>query len=132
MSPENVELARAFFVAWNARNAEAVDRLLHPDAKVTRLSDRGGLPQPNWGAKTNEYFSELDEAWTALRVQVAEYRKSGESVVALGRMSGIGRASGVEVDRPFATVFTIRAGRFSRVDSFDNWDDALEAAGLSE
>jgi ketosteroid isomerase-like protein len=132
MSQQNVEFGRAFFVAWNARDAEGVDRLLHPDAKVTRLSDRAGFPEPSWGAKTSEYFSGLDEAWAALRVQIAEYCQSGDSVVALGRMSGIGRASGVEVDRPFATVFIIRASRFSRVDSFGNWDDALEAAGLRE
>jgi ketosteroid isomerase-like protein len=130
MSQKNFELARAFFVAWNARDAEGVDRLLHPDAIVTRLSDRVGFPQPSWGAETSEYFSHLDEAWASLTVQIAEYRESGDSVVALGRMSGIGRAGGVEVDQRFATVFTIRSSRFSRVDSFANWDDALEAAGL--
>jgi ketosteroid isomerase-like protein len=132
MSQENVELARAFFVAWNARDAEGVDRMLHPDAKITRLSDRAGFPQPSWGANTSEYFSHLDDAWASLTVEIAEFRDSGDSVVALGRMCGVGRAGGVEVDRPFATVFTIRAGRFSRVDSFGSWDDALEAAGPSE
>jgi len=35
MSQENVELVKAFFDAYNARDAEAVDRLLDPDAEVT-------------------------------------------------------------------------------------------------
>jgi ketosteroid isomerase-like protein len=130
MSQQNVELAEAFFVAWNARDADGVERLLHPDAKITRLSDRAGFPQPSWGARTSEYFNHLDDAWAALSVQISEYRDCGDSVVALGRMSGSGRGGGVELDRPFATVFTVRAGRFSRVDSFGNWDDALEAVGL--
>ena len=35
MSEENVELATAFFDAYNARDSEAVDRLLDPDAEIT-------------------------------------------------------------------------------------------------
>ena len=131
MSQENVEIARAFFVAWNARDAEGIDDLLHPDATVTRLSDRVGLPQPTWGEKTSEYFRELDDAWATLQIQIAEYRQSGDSVVALGRILGVGRASAVELDQPIATVLTLRANRFAQVDSFGHWDEALEAAGLS-
>jgi hypothetical protein len=32
MSQENVEVAKAFYDAYNARNSEALDRLLHPEA----------------------------------------------------------------------------------------------------
>ena len=132
MSEENVELAKAFFAAWNARDAEGLDRLLHPDAKVTRVSEREGLPARPWGTETSEYFRELDEAWAALRVEISEYRHSDDLVVALGRISGTGRASGAGVDQPFATVLAVYTNRFCRVDSFGDWDAALEAAGLSE
>jgi len=43
MSPENVELVKAFFDAYNARDSEAVDRLLDPDPEVTTLSARAGF-----------------------------------------------------------------------------------------
>jgi hypothetical protein len=43
MSEENVELARAFFDAYNARDSEAVDRLLDPDAEITTLTGRAGI-----------------------------------------------------------------------------------------
>jgi hypothetical protein len=43
MPQENVEVAKAFYDACNARNSEALDRLLHPEAEITTLSARGGL-----------------------------------------------------------------------------------------
>ena len=41
MSQENLGVAKAFFDAYSARNSEAMDRLLHPDAKMTTLSAKG-------------------------------------------------------------------------------------------
>ena len=38
MSQENVELATAFFDAYNARDSDTVDRLLDPDAQITTLT----------------------------------------------------------------------------------------------
>ena len=132
MSQENVELATAFFGAYNARDSEAVDRLLAPDAEVTTLSVRAGLPARWERGATRRYFEELDEAWADLRVEIEDYRERGDRVVALGRMRGTGKASHVEVVRDFATVFVIRSSRFVRVDSYDDPKAAFEAAGLQE
>jgi ketosteroid isomerase-like protein len=132
MSQENVELVKAFFDAYNARNDEVVDRLLDPDAQVTTLSARAGLPARWERGATRRYFEQLDESWADLRVEVEDHRELGDRVVALGRMRGTGKASHVEVVRVFATVFVVRNSRFIRVDTFDDPRAALEAAGLSE
>jgi len=132
MSQENINLVKAFFDAYNARDSEAVDRLLDPDAEVTTLSARAGLPARWERGATRRYFDQLDESWADLRVEVEDHRQLGERVVALGRMRGTGKASHAEVVRGFATVFVVRNSRFVRVDTYDDPRTALAAAGLSD
>jgi ketosteroid isomerase-like protein len=130
MSLENVEVVKAFFDAYNARNSEAVDRLLHPEAEITTLSTRAGMPD-HWRQGTTErYFEQLDEAWTDLRIEVEDYRELGECVVALGVLRGAGMSSHVEVARDFATVFVVRNSQIVLLDTYDDWKVGLEAAGL--
>jgi ketosteroid isomerase-like protein len=104
MSQESLEVVKAFFEAYNARDSEAVDRLLHPEAEITTLSARRGLPDHWRHGTTEHYFEKLDEAWTHLRIEVEDYREAGERVVALGVMRGAGMASHVEVTSQFAPV----------------------------
>jgi ketosteroid isomerase-like protein len=131
MSQENVELARAFFAAYNARDIQGVIDLLHPDATVTSFSQHGGLPARRWqGAHIRGYFEELEEAWVEVRAEIEDYRVHGKYVVALGRICGTGRSSGVELDARLGTTLLVQGSRIARVDSFTDWDEALKAAGL--
>ena len=132
MSQENVELATAFFDAYNARDSEAVDGLLDPDAEITTLTERAGLPTRWSPGTTRQYFEQLDEAFADLRVEIEAYRELGERVVALGVIRGAGKASHVEVADDLAVVFVIRNSRFVHVETYNSWRAALEAAGLSE
>jgi ketosteroid isomerase-like protein len=61
MSQENVELAKVFFDAYNARDSDAVDRLLDPDAQITTLTGSAGMPTRWSRGTTSEYFEQLDE-----------------------------------------------------------------------
>ena len=132
MSQEKNDLVVAFFDAYNARDAEAVDRLLAPGAKVTTLSARAGLPARWEPGETRRYFQQLDEAWADLRVEIKDLHELGDRVVAVGVMRGIGKTSNAEVVRSFATVFVVNNSRFVRVDSYSDPQEALEAAGLRE
>jgi ketosteroid isomerase-like protein len=130
MSQEDVEVAKAFYDAYNARDSEALDRLLDPEAQITTLSARGGLGGDWSRATTSEYFKQLDEAWSGLRIEIEEYREVGDRVVALGAARGAGMSSQVEVASDFAAVLAVRDSRIVLVDSYSNWNDALEAVGL--
>jgi ketosteroid isomerase-like protein len=129
MSEENVEVAKAFYDAYNARNSETMDRLLHPEAEITTVSGRGGLGGDWSRATTRQYFEQLDDAWTGLRIEIEDYRELGERVVALGFVRGAGVSSHVEVASDFAAVLVVRDSQIVLVDSYSNWKDALEAAG---
>jgi ketosteroid isomerase-like protein len=132
MSQENVEVAKAFYDAYNARNSEALDRVLHPEAEITTVSARGGLGGDWRQGTTRQYFEQLDEAWTGLRIEIEDYREVGERVVALGVVRGAGMSSHVEVVSDFAAVLVVRDSQIVLVDSYSNWNDALETVGLRE
>ena len=132
MSQANVEMAKAFYDAYNARNSEALLRLLHPEAEITTVSARGGLGGDWSRATTRQYFKQLDEAWAGLRIEIEEYREVGERVVTLGVARGAGMSSHVEVVSDFAAVLVVKDSQIVIVDSYGNRQDALEAAGLRE
>ena len=132
MPQENMKVVEAFFDAYNARNSEAMDCLLHPDAEITTISARRGLPDHWRQGTTQRYFEQLDEAWTGLRIEVEDYRDVGDRVVALGTLRGAGMYSHIEVVSEFATVFVVRNSQILVVDSYDTWNAGLEAAGLEK
>lgn len=132
MSQENVELAAAFFEAYNARDSDAVERLLDPGAEITTLTGKAGLPAGWSRGTTRQYFERLDETLTDLRVEIEDYREVGDHGVALGAIRGAGKASQIEVANDFAVVFVVKNSRFARVDTYGNWEAALKVAGLRE
>jgi ketosteroid isomerase-like protein len=132
MPQENVEVVKAFYDAYNARDSEALERLLHPKAAITTLSARGGLGGEWSPGTTRQYFEQLDEAWSGLRIEIEDYRELGERVIALGGVRGAGTSSHVEVASEFAAVLVVRNSQIVLVDSYSNWKDALEAVGLRD
>jgi hypothetical protein len=48
------------------------------------------------------------------------------------RETGRGKGSGVPVDRPLATLYTLIDGKIARITMFHTEQEALEAVGLSE
>jgi len=133
MSEEKVEIARAFMTAYNAGDVEGLIGLLDPDATMTTISQRGGLPSKRWTPdQIRAYFEQLDETWLDVRAEIEDYRVHADHVVALGRLCGTGRSSGVELDAPIATVFLVKNSQLVRVDSYGDWSEGLKAAGLSE
>ncbi len=55
-----------------------------------------------------------------------------EKVIAVTRVSGRAKLSGVETDLTYAVVYTIRDGQIARGREYWTRDEALKAAGLRE
>ena len=92
--------------------------MLHPEAEITTLSTRAGMPDHWRKGTTKQYFEQLDQAWTNLRAEVLRTTATSvERVVALGVLRGAGMASHVEVARDFATVFVIRNAQILVLDT---------------
>ena len=77
-------------------------------------------------------FAATWEAWELFDLKESEVRDLGDSILWLGRAQLRGGASQVELDHEFAVNLEVRDGKIVRVQGFNVWQEALEAAGLRE
>jgi len=135
MSEENVEIVRRVYEAAASRNGDAVLDLYDPDVELdaTRLglvSSSEELYHRHEGLRS--LFREWHEAWGSIEYSYEELIDAGDQVVSVVTRHARGRASGIEVERPFALLWTVREGKVARLVWFLDRAEALEAAGLSE
>lgn len=79
----------------------------------------------------DEVIAELREAFDDVRFTPEGIRRlDGDRLIFIVRFSGIGRGSGVRVDRQIAHTWTMRGLRASRLEVYWEPAEALEAAGL--
>ncbi len=132
MSQENVEVVRRFYDAVNRRDLLVLDGLLASEesefASVFATSE-GRVFRGTQG--TRDYFAAIDEAFEDFRTEVLELIDAGDDrVVAMTRVTGRGKGSGIPVDKHFGQVWTLRGEAVVRIDTYVNPSEALEAAGL--
>jgi ketosteroid isomerase-like protein len=130
---------RALRLAWESFNRddyEATFLLYRPDTESVGADVWGtiGAEMETHGrADRLAYQRTLRADWEALRFEPEELIQVGEDrLVSVGRMTGVGRASGATVDTPWAVVLAIEDGLVRREEIFLDQEKALEAAGLSE
>ena len=116
----------------NRRDLDAFDELVTPDAEWAPAMPGavgGGNYRGREGFGEEPYLAEYRDAWSAFRVVLEEYRDLGDRVLALGRVEGRGKGSGVQVDAPVGMVIDFRGGRNSRARGYLDHGEALRAAG---
>jgi ketosteroid isomerase-like protein len=134
MSQENVEVVNRGWEAWFRGDLDGLAELWDSDVEwdVTHFRD---WPEPAYigidGVK--RFFAEWLEVWDDYEVGVDETLATPDGrVISLMWQRGKGRQSGLEMYVESALIFTLRAGKVTRIDNYDNRETALEAAGLSE
>ena len=133
MSQENLERARAALEAVNRGGPEAIADLLDPD--VIWIADRSDMGPTTYRGRegVSRSFAELQEGFEEFGFEPQELIDAGDRIVALGRMYGRGRTTGIRAEIPLGIVLTLGPdGRLLRYESFRNPAKALEAAGLRE
>jgi hypothetical protein len=88
------------------------------------------------GAMNGDEFQALLREWVAnwgqFSMEAKEIVDLGDGIVVLHHMTGHGAGSGVEIrEQPEAQLYEFRGGRCMRWRQYWNWEEALEAAGLS-
>jgi uncharacterized protein len=134
VSDENVQIVRRVYDAL-ADPGEDITALWDPDAEFDVSRDiwgavvGGGHYRGVEGVRA--WMLDLYAAWEQLDIEVEELIDAGDKVVAVIRVTGRGRVSGIEIEYSPAGMWTIRDGRIVRVVWFAASDDALEAAGVA-
>ena len=129
-----MELARQVVQAFNRRDLAAMSQRFDPQiewqpggpAAIERAVYRGR-------DEVSTGFAAAWETWEVFILRETEVRDLGDSLVWLGRarLRG-GDASHVEFDQEFAIHFLVQGEKIVRIRGFREWQEALEAAGLSE
>ena len=137
MSKENVEIVRRVYMAVAQGDTEGVlaayDPAVEWDFRGSPFRDflKESVYRGHEGIR--RFIGErYDDAWADIEDHLDEVIDAGDQVVSVVTSRGRGRASGVEVNREHAGLWTIRAGNIVRVAWFGTRAEALGAAGLSE
>ena len=132
MSQENVEAMRSAMQAFNRRDGVSFDALLARNAEIVpvRAALEGTVYRgPDAAA---QYCAAVEESWENLTWEVEEIRDAGESAVALGRIRGKGRDSGVAIDTGAGWVARFRDGLMSAFRTYTDQGEALKAVGMRQ
>ena len=133
MSDENVELTRRGYAAFVRGDIEGILDILDPDVE---MSDPFGFSTTDAYHGHDGFVQTVRdglEAFERYEIETDEFIDAGDDVVVVGlRLSGRGKASGVEVDMPRWNLYRIRDGLAIRVELFETEAEALEAAGLGD
>ena len=134
MSSENVELVRSIYAAWEGGDFSSAE-WAHP--RIEYVGADGPDPGVVLGkAGMAEGFRDWVSTWEEFRLEAVEYRAlDSERVLVLDRMSGRGKASGVNLGQIYsegAWVFYVSGGMVTRMVRYLDRDSALEATELRE
>jgi ketosteroid isomerase-like protein len=136
MSQENVEIVRAAFEAWNARDMEAVFAHFHPELVYHPRADEPD-PSPHVGRDAYERLAYgFIDSFSEATFEVLELIDAGDHVIAStvvhAVLHGQGSASGAGVSDTYFFVYKLRDGLAVEGWEYRTKQEALEAVGLSE
>jgi uncharacterized protein len=132
MSQQNVETVRMVYERWSEGDFRASVDLL--DTHVVLVL---GAEFPDAGTylgaeEVAAYTRGLLEPWTHFTIEAEELVAAGDSVLAGVRQRGVGSTSGVPTELRYFMLWSFRGRKVIRLESFREYAEALEAAGLSE
>ena len=132
MSKDNVEAVHQLFAYWERGEWQASAELFDPDFEAVFSATAFPDPGSYRGARrTLDAWRRWLEAWEEFSLELEETIGVGERVVALNRLRGRGKVSGVAVDSEVGCLFDFNHGNIARM-VFCDRQQALEAAGLRE
>jgi len=134
MSEENVKAVRDAAAAFNRGDLDTWSEFWTDDidyrAIEGAIDDRGPM---HGKAAVRAYVQDWLDNFDNFRSEAIEVLDAGEdTVIAVVRISGLAKLSGIETDLTYAALYTIRDGKIARGREYETRQEALEAAGLRE
>jgi ketosteroid isomerase-like protein len=133
MSQENVEIVRRGLEQFMATGRFAATEVA-PDF-AWDMSNFKGWPEHqvyDGIAGAEAFLRDWSAAWDDWSVESEAMHDVGDKVVDLLRQRGRSKAAGMLVDMSFAMVWTLRDGIQTRMEMYDDRDEALKAVGLAD
>ena len=135
MSRGNVEMIRAAMEAWNRGDWDEALKHTAPDFVLDNSMNSGDWRGIHRGAdEVKRAWGLLTEAWQSVRIEVSEFTEAEEGVVLTRQKAHFVGRDGIELPGPTRSgwLWAIRDGKIVSLATYNDLDDALEAAGLRE
>src|SRR3954453_18812718 len=128
MLTEGEREIRESFGAFNRRDAERMIAVTHAESEMFPF--RAQLEgQPYCGHQgVRDFIRDMYEDWSSFAVKVDEIQELRDRVLAIGRIEGVSRGSGVEVSGEAGFLFEFRDGLIWRVVSYSDPEEARREA----
>src|SRR3712207_1526322 len=131
---DNLERYREALDAWNRRDLVWILEQASPELEFHTAQLFPGLEPVYRGREGMVEFwtTFIEEPWALFALDVESIEPVGEDrVLALLTFRGTERESDQEVTREYAHLATFRGEEVARIEAFDNWDEARNAAAIA-
>ena len=127
MIATDIEVVKATFAAFAARDLEGVLALADPDIEFIAVTgEHAGRTDPYWGHDgLRQYFRDVAAVWEELRLTPREFRASGDRILVTGRVSARSRSRTVTGSTGW--IWRVRNGKVTYVRVYDSAADATAA-----
>ena len=134
MPLDNVEIVRRVLRRYGDQDIDGMLRDVHPEIEIDySQSDAPDASVYHGHVACRTFVEGRYQDFDERSFRAAELIDAPPSaVIAVGRMRGRGRASGVAVEADSVTVWTLRGGKVSRIKLYANRAEALKAVGLEQ
>ena len=127
-----MEIVRRGYDLFAAGDLEGLAALISADAETPDAGGLGLTGRATGIRHDPEGFlraiEEVTEAFDDYRVEAEEFTDAGDAVVVSVRISGRGKASGMEQEARLAHLWILRDGKAIRGEVYRTIEEALEAA----
>jgi ketosteroid isomerase-like protein len=123
----DIEVVKAMFAAFAARDLETVLTLADPDIEFTAVTGgHAGRTEPYRGhAGLRQYFRDVAAVWEELRLTPREFREAGDLILVTGKVSA--RSSSRTVTGSTGWIWRLRGGKVVYARVYASAADAIAA-----
>ncbi len=127
MIATDIEVVKATFAAFAARDLQAVLALSAPDIELTAVTgDQAGRTDPYRGHDgMRQYFRDVASVWEELQLTPREFRAEGDLILVTGKVSARSRSRTVSGSTGW--IWRVRDGKVVYVRVYASAADAIAA-----
>jgi len=129
MSQENVEIVRSAYAVLAEQGVEAVLAFTDPQFEATTPPSLASEPDTYRGHEgVRRWFASFGDAMEGVYFEGQDFTSVGDKVLVETTLHARGRTTGIETEQRAFLVWTLREGMVTRVETFAEQRQALEAA----
>ena len=123
----DIEVVKASFAAFAARDLDAALALMDPDVELTAMTgEQAGRTEPYRGHEgMRQYFRDVATVWEELHLTPRDFRASGDLILVTGKVSARSRSRTVTGSTGW--IWRVRDGKVTYVRVYPSAADAIAA-----